>query len=141
MCCATSRPTRAGSGKSNAIGRPAHQLIQLADADAEIGPVPDGGGGKRPEPELDRLSNILKACNEYFGNIAWSDKGRVHRLIMQDISGRVAADHVYRNARQSSDRQNVRIEHDKALTRVMTAVLQNDTELSKQFTGNESFRR
>ena len=32
--------------------------IQLADQDAEIEPVPRGGGGKA-EPELDRLSNII----------------------------------------------------------------------------------
>ena len=36
---------------------------------------------------------------------------------------------------------NARIEHDKALARVMTAVLKDDTELFKQFTDNESFRR
>ena len=31
--------------------------VQLADEDAEIKPVPTNGGGHRPEPELDRLSN------------------------------------------------------------------------------------
>ena len=40
-----------------------------------------------------------------------------------------------------SDKQNARIEHDKALARVMTAVLKDDTELFKQFMDNESFRR
>ena len=43
--------------------------IQLSDADAEIEPVPTTGGGRKPEPELDRLSNILKAFNDQFGNI------------------------------------------------------------------------
>lgn len=38
-------------------------------------------------------------------------------------------------------RQNARIEHDKALTRVMTAVLNDDTELFRQFMDNEGFRR
>jgi type I restriction enzyme R subunit len=38
-------------------------------------------------------------------------------------------------------RQNARIEHDKALARVMTDVLRDDTELFKQFSDNESFRR
>lgn len=47
----------------------------------------------------------------------------------------------YRNARRHSDKQNARIEHDKALARVMTAVLKDDTELFKQFSDNESFRR
>ena len=53
----------------------------------------------------------------------------------------VAADTAYQNAMKHSDRQNARIEHDKALARVMTAVLRDDTELFKQFSDNESFRR
>jgi type I restriction enzyme R subunit len=36
--------------------------IEPADQDAEIEPVPTSGGGRMPEPELDRLSNIY-ACS------------------------------------------------------------------------------
>ncbi len=115
--------------------------VQLPDADAEIEPVPTSGGGHRSEPELDRLSNIVKAFNDQFGSIPWSDADRVHKLITEDIPSRVAADQAYQNARRNSDQQNARIEHDKALARVMTAVLKDDTELFKQFMDNESFRR
>ena len=123
------------------VEKQAAARIQLPDADAEIAPVPTAGGGRKPEPELDRLSNILKAFNDQFGNIHWSDADRVHKLITEDIPSRVAADEAYQNARQNSDKQNARIEHDKALARVMTAVLKDDTELFKQFMDNESFRR
>jgi type I restriction enzyme R subunit len=115
--------------------------IQLPDADAEIEPAPTTGGGYRPEPEIDRLSNILKVFNDQFGNIPWTDADRVHKLITEDIPNRVAADKAYQNAKRNSDKQNARIEHDKALARVMTAVLKDDTELFKQFMDNESFRR
>ena len=115
--------------------------ILLPDADAEIEPVPTTGGGRKLEPELDRLSNILKTFNDLFGNIPWSDADRVHTLITEDIPARVAADVAYQNARQHSDKQNARIEHDKALQRVMTAVLKDDTELFRQFMDNEGFRR
>ena len=115
--------------------------VQLQDEDAEIAPVPTTGGGHRPEPELDRLSNILQNFNDQFGNIPWTDGDRVHRLITEEIPNRVAADTAYQNAKQNSDKQNARIEHDKALRRVMTALLQDDTELFKQFSDNESFRR
>lgn len=115
--------------------------IQLPDTDAEIEPVPTTGGGRKAEPELDRLSNILKAFNDQFGNISWSDADRVHKLITEDIPNRVAADTAYQNAKKNSDKQNARIEHDKALVRVMTAVMKDDTELFKQFMDNESFRR
>ena len=115
--------------------------IELPDTAAEIGPVPAFGGGRLPEPELDRLSNILLVFNDQFGNIPWSDSDRVHKLITEDIPARVAADTAYRNASKNSDKQNARIEHDKALARVMTSVLQDDTELFKQFMDNEGFRR
>ena len=115
--------------------------VQLADEDAEIEPVPTSGSGSRPEPELDHLSNILKTFNDQFGNIAWEDVDRVHLLITKEIPARVAEDTAYRNARENSDRQNARIEHDAALRRVMTAVINDDMQLFKQFTDNESFRR
>ena len=57
------------------------------------------------------------------------------------LTGRVAADAAYQNARQNSDLQNARIEHDKALARLMTAVLPEDTELFKPFMVKERFRR
>jgi type I restriction enzyme R subunit len=65
----------------------------------------------------------------------------VHKLITEDIPARVAADTAYQNTQKNSDKQNACIEHDKALTRVMTAVLKDDTELFKQYMDNESFRR
>ncbi len=115
--------------------------IQLPDSDSEIEPVPAEGGGFKPEPELDRLSNILKTFNDQFGNIRWTDGDRVHRLITEEIPARVAADVAYQNAKKNSDRQNARIEHDKALARVMIALMKDDTQLFKLFSDNESFRR
>ena len=119
----------------------AMQKILLPDEDAEIGPVPTSAGGQRPEPELDRLSNILRTFNEHFGDIQWDDADRVRQLIIETIPSRVAADTAFRNARQNSDRQNARIEHEQALLRVMTAVMRDDTELFKQFMDNASFNR
>jgi type I restriction enzyme R subunit len=126
--------------ESYRVEKKASMKIALSDADAEIEPVPTAGGGHRPEPELDRLSNIIKAFNERFGDIPWTDADRVRKLITEEIPARVAADTAYQNARKNSDKQNARIEHDKALARVITAMIQDDTELFKQFSDNESFR-
>ena len=54
--------------------------IQLPDQDAEIEPIPTDAHGGRGEPELDRLSSILKAFNDQFGNISWTDNDRVRKL-------------------------------------------------------------
>ena len=123
------------------VEKQAMQKILLPDEDAEIGPVPTSAGGSRPEPELDRLSSILRTFNEHFGDVQWEDADRVRQLIIETIPSRVAADSAFRNARQNSDRQNARIEHDKALMRVMTSVMRDDTELFKQFMDNASFKR
>ena len=118
------------------------QKIILPDKDAEIEPVPTGMGGQHSEPELDQLSNIIKVFNEQFGDIPWEDADRVRELITETIPTRVAVDTAFKNARENSDKENARVEHDKALLRVMTSVvMKDDTELFKQFMDNESFKR
>jgi type I site-specific restriction-modification system R (restriction) subunit len=67
------------------VEKKAAAKIQLPDQDAEIAPVPTSGGGGKPEPELDRLSNILKTFNDQFGNIPGADSDRVHKLITEEI--------------------------------------------------------
>ncbi len=53
----------------------------------------------------------------------------------------MAADAAYQHARANSDRQNARIEHDKALGRVILNLMKDDTQLFKQFSDNEQFKR
>ena len=115
--------------------------IALPDQDSEIGPVPTPGGGRVPEPELDRLSNIIKAFNEQFGNIDWKDGDKIRKVITEEIPAKVAADRAYQNAMKNSDKQNARIEHDVALQRVILELLTDHTELYKQFSENPAFKK
>ncbi|MBF0423348.1 MAG: type I restriction endonuclease subunit R [Magnetococcales bacterium] len=119
----------------------ASMAIVLPDADAEIGPVPTGGGGGKPEPELDFLSNILKTFNELFGNIDWKDADKIGKVIAEELPAKVSADKAYQNAMRNSDKQNARIEHDKALERAVIDLLSDHTELFKQFSDNPSFKK
>ena len=123
------------------VEKQAVQAIQLADEDAEIGPVPTEAGGQKPELEMERLSNIVREFNDRFGNIEWKDQDKIERVISEELPAKVAEDTAYRNAMANSDRQNARIEHDKALERAMTELLADHTELFKQFSDNESFHR
>jgi len=113
--------------------------LSLLDEDAEIGPVPTEGGGRKPEQELDRLSNILKTFNDQFGTL-FADSDRVLRRIHEDIAPKVAADRAYRNAQENTP-HSARIELDEALRRVVGPLLKDDTEFYKQFMQNESFKR
>ena len=90
--------------------------------------------------ELDSLSNSLKSINEQKIEVPWSKADRIYCLIKEVIPNELEADVAYQNAQANSDKQNARIEHDKALARVITALLKDDTELFKQFFDNESFR-
>ena len=47
------------------------------DSDTEMEPVSTAGAGQRPPPELDRLSNVVSAFNDRFGDIACHDRDRV----------------------------------------------------------------
>jgi len=115
--------------------------ITLADEDAELDAVPTTGGGRKPEPELDQLSNIIKTFNDLFGNIDWKDADKIRKVIAEEIPDKVAADSAYQNAMKNSDKQNARIEHDKALGRVMVELIADHTELFKQFSDNPSFKK
>lgn len=115
--------------------------ISLADQDAEVGPVPTTGGGRKPEPELDQLSNIIKTFNDQFGNIDWKDADKIRQVIAEEIPAKVRADVAYQNAMKNNDKKTARIEHDAALQRVMVDLLTDHTELFKQFSDNPSFKK
>ncbi|MDE0553597.1 MAG: type I restriction endonuclease subunit R [Candidatus Poribacteria bacterium] len=126
--------------ESYRVEKQAMQKIMLSDEDGEIDPVPTGAEGYRPEPELDRLTNIINEFNDRFGGIEWEDSDRVMEMITKTIPERVAADEAYRNAQQHSDKENTRIELDRALLRVMTSIMNDDNQLFKQFMDNASFK-
>ena len=115
--------------------------IDLPDEDAEVEPIPTSGGGRKAEPELDHLSNIIKAFNDQFGSIDWKDADKIRKVITEELPTKVAANEAYKNAIENSDKQNARIEHDKALQRVIIDMLNDQTELFKQFMDNPSFKK
>jgi len=117
------------------------EKIRLADEDAEIDPILVSGGGKVAEPELDHLSNIIKTFNDQFGHIDWKDADKIEKVITEELPVKVSADKAYQNAMKQKDPQNARIEHDKALERVIVDLLTDHTELFKQFMDNQSFRK
>ncbi|CZO83579.1 type I restriction endonuclease subunit R [Legionella pneumophila] len=115
--------------------------IRLADEDAELDAVPTSAGGRKAEPEMDQLSNIIRVFNDLFGNIEWKDSDKIRQIITEEIPGKVASDSAYQNAMKNSDKHNARIEHDRALARVMVELIADHTELYKQFSDNPSFKK
>jgi type I restriction enzyme, R subunit len=113
--------------------------LSVEDKDAEIEPVPATGGGRKAEPHLDLLSNILKTFNDQFGTL-FTDADRVVKRIQNEIAPKVAADQAYQNAKKNTPNA-APIELEAALKRAIVPLYKDDTELFKQFFQNESFRR
>lgn len=114
--------------------------IKLEDSDAEVAPVPAGSAGHIVNPEMDLLSIILNDFNDMFGNIDWKEPDNVRRQIIA-IPDMVAKDEKYQNAMKNSDKQNARMESERALQQVIFSVMADNMELFKQFQDNPSFKK
>lgn len=115
--------------------------IILEDTNAEIEPVPMASGGFRPEPEVDLLSNIIRTFNDLWAtNWTEADRIRVERSIDEDLPAILEQDEAFQNARKYSDRQNARIEYNRAVMRAAVQLMNIDTKFFKQYMDNESFR-
>lgn len=114
--------------------------MAMEEAEGILEPAPLGAGGGLAEAELDTLSNIVQTFNDLFGNIEWKDADKIRQVIAEEIPAKVAQDTAYQNAQKNSSKQNARLEHDKALGRVVLNMLVDHTELFKQFSDNPSFK-
>lgn len=114
--------------------------IVLEDEDGELEPVPSSGGGMINDPEIEKLSEILKSFNDHFGNIQWEDEDRIQRRIAEEIPRIVAEDEAYRNAQANGDPVNARVESNKALAKAMLGLIADETQLFKAFQDNTSFK-
>lgn len=88
----------------------------------------------------DLLSIILNDFNDLFGNIDWAEPDNVRRQIVA-IPGMVAKDEQYQNVMKNSDKQNARMESERALQQVIFSVMADNMELFKQFQDNPSFKK
>ena len=115
--------------------------IALADNDAEVDPIPDGSGGGRPEPEMERLSEILASFNALFGNIAWQDEERIRQRVTEEVPARVAEDPHYKIAMANNDQANAKVAMVEALGKVMLGLVRDETQLFKEYSDNEDFKK
>lgn len=114
--------------------------IKLEDEDFEVPPVPAGKTGYVVDPEMELLSTILSDFNDMFGNIHWNDADNIRRQILA-IPEMVSKDERYQNAMKNSDKQNARMESERALQQVIFAIMADNMELFKQFQDNPSFKK
>jgi type I restriction enzyme, R subunit len=124
--------------------RPSNQgivKIQLVNEHGVVEPIPVTLKGGKPEPELDTLENILKVFNQRFGDIEWSDKDKVHKILVEQLPSEMEADSETMNAIKYSDKQNAKITSDKKIEDLMQQYLFTHTEIFMKFMSDQDFQR
>ncbi|MDW7672001.1 MAG: type I restriction endonuclease [Bacillota bacterium] len=106
----------------------------------EIDPVPTGSAGGNADAEMDLLSSILASFHELWGTKNWNNEDQVRRHI-EGLPSVVSKDTAYQNAMKNSDKQNARIEGDRALKRAMMNMMADNMELFKQFNDDPNFKK
>lgn len=96
---------------------------------------------EKPEPELDTLENILSIFNQKFGDIEWSDKDKVRKILTEQLPAEMKAHKETMDAVKHSDKQNAKITSDKKLEEIMQQYLFSQTEIFKKFTEDDDFQR
>ena len=116
--------------------------ITLTDDTGIVAPIPVGVGGGKSEPELDTLENIIKAFNQRFGDIDWTNKDKVNEILTQHIPDDMKKDEKIMNTIMTSpDKQNAKISSDKKLEDLMQQYLFDQTEIFKKFSDDKDFQR
>jgi hypothetical protein len=119
------------------VEKQALQKLQLPDdEDAEIGPSPSSGWRtKALRPSSTACPTSSRASTSSSGRCS-SDADRVARRFREDIAPQGCRRPRVTRMPSSTRPQTARIEHDKALAKVMLELLKDDTEVYKQFVEN-----
>ena len=103
------RPSKQGTENISLVADPGY-----------VAPIPVTVGGGKSQPELDSLENILKAFNQRFGDIDWTDKDKVNKFLTEQLPAEMKADKKVMDAITTSpDKQNARISSDKKVEELM----------------------
>ena len=110
-------------------------VLQQGD---ELKPIPTEMRTGAAEPEMEYLSNIVKAFNDRFGT-TFTNEDKVKKMT-QDLMQDVANDQEFVNAFKHSDTQNAKITFEDVLKRKLIDHIENNFEVFKEYNDNKEFR-
>lgn len=117
------------------------QKIVLSGEIGEVAPIPVNVKGGLIGAEIDYLENIIKAFNDRFGKINWSDKDKVNAFLLTELPAKAREDAETLEAIQNSDRQNARLMSDKKVDELMRHFLKIQTEVYREYSNDSDFKR
>lgn len=114
--------------------------ISLENENAKIDPIPTNSvTGTTSDPEMMKLSDILKEFNERFGGVEWEYPDMVKKEIYE-LPQELAMNEDFSNAVLHSDNDNAQIECGSILQQIIIRNMAAQSELSRIFLDNEDFR-
>jgi type I restriction enzyme R subunit len=111
--------------------------IKLEQGD-ELKPLPTEMRKGSAEPNMEYLSNIVKAFNDKFGT-TFTNEDKVKKMT-EDIMQDVANDAEFVNAFKYSDEQNAKITFEDVLKRKLIDHIETNFEVFKEYNDNKEFR-
>lgn len=115
--------------------------IKLEQGD-ELKPIPTDMKGGSAEPEMEYLSNIVKAFNDRFGT-TFTNEDKVRKMtaeLMQDVTDDKAAMDNINASLQKQDFQNAEITFTDILKEKMINHIDSNFEVFKEYNDNPEFR-
>lgn len=99
--------------------------IQLKNVNGELSPVSTGGGGVFKEPDMMRLSDIVKMFNEQFGIIIKDEKVVLQQF--DELVKRVKQEDTVRNSTLNSDEDTANQDIDSSVEQHLSIITSNST--------------
>lgn len=128
------RPSKQGTEK-----------ITLSDEAGFIDPIPVETRTGKPEPNLDTLENIVKAFNEHFGDIEWTDKDKTRRILIQQIPNDMLNNKELMLTilydLESENPEGAKLASDTKLAELIFGQLVLNTDIYKKFNDDKDFQR
>lgn len=100
---------------------------------SHIYPIPVSEGGGLTEKLLDSLEAIIAEFNRRHGDIEWTDRDKVNKILFRDIPEQLQEDAETVETLKNSDKQNAKISMDKKLLDLMQDLMFSHTEIHKKF--------
>jgi type I restriction enzyme R subunit len=110
----------------------------LLEQGEDLKPIPTDMRGGGNNPELDRLSSILKTFNDRYGT-QFEDADKV-RQMAENIANDVAKNQELIASIQHSDEQNARITSDKIVDQELLKHITTNFDLYKLYSDNKEFK-
>ena len=115
--------------------------IDLASEASHIYPIPVSEGGSLAEKLFESLEAIIAEFNKRHGDIEWTDRDKVNRILFRDIPEQLQEDAETVETLKNSDKQNAKISMDKKLLDLMQDLMFSHTEIYKKFVDDTDFKR